>query len=176
MIEDDDIFSVERPISTFEEQASNVLRTMLRTALGYASDKPDAVYVYIQINEEKASMDALYRINNKFYETNTLNNSHLKNFTFDVSVERQKQLLQYLSKDLTESLLPLFLQNKKALPNEIWTSYDLKTNEQSTTYGYGFDVPLLSTSDALAEWKQKLVNPDPVLEILRKIDAEMGVL
>ena len=173
MIEFDDSLSVEQPILTFEEQASNILRTMLRTALGYASDKPDGVYVYIQIDGEKASMDTLYRINNKFYETNTLNNANIKDFTFNVSIERQTQLLQYFTKDLTEKLIPLFLQNKKNLPNEIWTSYDLKTNEQSTTYGYSFDVPLLVTNDALAEWKEKLISPDPVSNILSKIDADV---
>lgn len=151
-------FNASDPIPSLYDQIRQVLRGMLRTTLSYAKDIPTAVYVYIQYDNQEIKIDTLYRINGKLYEAHELNLSKV-NENFDTSKERQQALYNFLTKDTAESLIPLYTKNALRIPNQIWTEFNLLTNEQHTEFGYNIEKENPDIKTALKDWKTKINTP-----------------
>lgn len=155
------IGNTDVPVITFEQRAANILRNMLRTVLGYSGDKAEAIYLYIQKNENSVNLDTLYGINGGLYEAHKLNKAKTEE-KFDTSIERQQELLKFLAEDLTGELLPLFEKNDKAFPDEIWASFDLSENFQKTVFGYS-SGEVLPVVDSMKKWAAEIRNPNEAL-------------
>ena len=147
------------PVVTFEQQLTQILNRMLRDVWAYSEDRADAVYLYIQKDDNTANLDTLYAVKGRIYEAHTLNKSRAsKNKKFDTSVERQQRLLTFLSEHLLNSLLPLFSKHDKVFPDEVWASYSLTDNAQRTILGYSTN-PVPTVESAMSAWKQEILFP-----------------
>lgn len=139
-------------------QIASVLTTMLRTAYGYASDFPDVVHVYIQPKSSSfantAEFGVLFEIGEKVFDKDTLAQARVKDRRFDVSQSRQSELQKYLLSDY-KKLYPILGRNRQ-VPDEIWLSYDTRTNEQNVTYGFSLGTSTPDTDTAIKRWKRDL--------------------
>lgn len=143
----------------FERLLGRIMQRTLRTAYDYAQSTPEAVHVYIQIHNSRASADCLFEVEGKLYGVHTLNNS-TSNTKFDTTLENQQLLMNSLAMGIKETL-ELFISHERAMPSEIWTSIRVEGELKSTVLGYNADnsrgVP--TTAEAMEEWKKRLEDP-----------------
>ena len=139
-------------------QIASVLTTMLRTAYGYASDFPDVVHVYVQPKSSSfistAEFGVLFELGGKVFDKDALAQARVKDHRFDVSQSRQDELQKYLLSDY-KKLYPLLSRNGQ-VPDEVWASYDTRTDEQSVIYGFSLGTSTPDVGTAIESWKRDL--------------------
>lgn len=157
---DGSIFDNTEQQTEFLQDVKNILHNMLGMCYGYSDEKADELFLYINIANGQATMDTMYIINNHLLNAHTLNNAKI-NHQFDTSHDRQLKLQELLASDLIQRLLPLFINEGKIMPNEIWASFNTKNNDFKVRIGYALDPKnIVESAYGLEEWRNYLEHPE----------------
>lgn len=172
MLKDNNIGSPQ--IESFDKKFQHIVMHMLGNLHGYADTREKAVHLYIQITSSAISFMTLYTINDGIYEAHALNESKVEP-TFDVSLDRQKILMSYLSEELINAMFPLFEENDKRIPNQICASYDMRTDHFDMSFSYNFgEEEEKSFIKNVEKWKNAVTmknDNDRSVNMLHSIDV-----
>lgn len=164
-----------------DSSISRVLKGMLRTAYGYAKDKPEIVYLYIRIqNSTTAVIYPLFQIKNKLYHMHNLHEATFTDetsgeqvdFTFDQ--ERQLSLHKYLGNDLLNDILPELQRKHIRVPDELWASYRISNDDFRIEVSYSNIVQKdysdentlpVKVEDSVNKWVKELENPEEKIHV-----------
>ena len=162
-------------VATFEQKTFEIFRTMLRTAYGYASDVPESVYLYVNSGSAFSGPEfrTIFKIDGKFYKGSEINKARVKGVKLDSSELRRSQMESYLSADY-DSVVKLFSNNGATLPNEVWASYSVESNEQRLSYGYGFGSAVPAVDTAADEWLLSLKSGS-VDDVIARVNSDLGL-
>lgn len=132
---------VPTPMNSLQKSSQTVL-TMMRIVFEYASNKSSRMALFLHLDNtgerNEAHVGVLFSFGGKWLEAHELNQSGIKDFTFDVSNERQMQMMGYIGEELANNLVPSFLIEGRKVPNEVWSTYDVATDKHYVTYGFDY--------------------------------------
>lgn len=162
--------------TSFESQLSAILKKMLRTSYDYAVLTPEKLHLYVQIGDGSASAGCLFEVSGKLYDLNTLKNA-LSLSKFDASEENKMEFFQLLAMGIGD-ILSLFSGNDRALPNQIWSSIDVSTEDRATIVGYNASDTegLRDVNVEVNEWKNRIEQQGSDLIGRLAITAAVGTL
>ena len=145
----------------FEDYFSELQADIVSICLEYVENKADKIYIYCSFEERVISCDFFYCINDKVVRKNKLNdaiNVELEKFRYDISVERQKGVMNIINDDI-EKLYKLCNEYKREMPTEIKLVYDVSKNSLRAEYEYDLvysNDPVKTADDIAMEWLDKI--------------------
>lgn len=157
----DDIFS-DNILEESPDTSARIRKNLyyaLRTVLDFSYDKANAVFLYVQIDpsSDSAGFSVIFRMGEKTYLLDDLDTAPEMR-GLDLGPERQVQLAQMMADNITGGIIPIFTSENKALPNEIWTSYDLdlekETGESTHRTTLGYNMPGYRMPDIMSRTNQ----------------------
>ncbi|HIW32716.1 MAG TPA: DUF600 domain-containing protein [Candidatus Paenibacillus intestinavium] len=147
----------------FEDYFSEFQADIVSICLEYVSEKADKVYIYCSHEMGLISNDFFYNINGKVVERHKLNDALVTdnqrvNFAYDVSVERQKGVVQIINNDIKE-IINVCKEYNREMPTEMKIVYDVKQNKLTAEYKYDlvYTNDLVKTAGDIAmEWFEQI--------------------
>lgn len=132
----------------FEDYFSELQADMVSICLEYVFDRANKIYIYCSYEEGLVSNDFFYNINGKIVERHKLNDTLVNeendaDFSFDISVDRQKAVVKIINGDINE-MIKLFKEYDREMPTEIKMVYDVKANKLMADFKY----ELVHTNDS----------------------------
>ncbi|TGA96139.1 DUF600 domain-containing protein [Sporolactobacillus shoreae] len=113
---------------------------MVSICLEYVENKADDIYIYCSYEPKMYVFDVFYKINGKFVHKHQLNDATSgltgqKNIIYDVSRERQRNLLKIGNEDL-KLIHKKCKEFNRAMPTEMKLHYNVKLNSLKGKYRY----------------------------------------
>ncbi|MDA1476425.1 immunity protein YezG family protein [Bacillus changyiensis] len=138
---------------------------MVSICMEYVEDRADKVYVYGSCEEGIIASSFFYDINSKIVERHKLNDAILNgendtNFSYDVSVERQKAVMKIINENIRE-MIKLCKKYDRDMPTEMKLIYDVKNGDFKANYKYELVYTNHDTKTARKvanEWFEEIKN------------------
>ncbi len=121
-------------MKVFEDYFSEIQTDMISISLEYVDEKAEQVYIYCSYEPAMYYFDVFYKINGEIVQRHELNKV-TSNYTYDVSIDRQRSLMKIGVKNL-KRVHEKCKEFNKEMPTEIKLIYDVKTNKLSGSYSY----------------------------------------
>ena len=121
-------------MKVFEDYFSEIQTDMISISLEYVDEKAEQVYIYCSYEPGMYYFDVFYKINGEIVQRHELNKV-TSNYTYDVSIDRQRSLMKIGVNNL-KKIHKKCKEFNKEMPTEIKLIYDVKTNKLSGSYSY----------------------------------------
>ncbi len=122
----------------FEDSFNELQADIVSICLEYVYERANKIYIYCSYEEGLISNDFFYNINDRIVERHKLNDTLIKedgNFSYDVSVERQKAIVKIINENI-KKMIKLCNKYKHEMPTEIKIVYDVQANKLTAEYTY----------------------------------------
>jgi hypothetical protein len=119
----------------FEDYFSAIHADMVSICLEYVEDHADVIYIYCSSEDGAMACQYFYKINGKIVKKHKLNDVANKDITYDVSIERQKAVLDILTEDIKKMMI-LCKDYERDMPTEIKLVYNVPRNSLEAKYRY----------------------------------------
>ncbi|OPX41835.1 hypothetical protein CLHUN_42950 [Ruminiclostridium hungatei] len=146
-------------MKNFEECFSDIQTDMISICLEYVENRANKVYLYASCEGDIISSNFFYNINHKYVKKHKLNDAiHLGEEGYDVSTERQFEVLDIINKDV-EKIKKLCEECDREMPTELKLIYDVISGELQAEYKYElvYLKDAVKTANTIAnEWFEEL--------------------
>lgn len=141
----------------FEDYFSELQTDMVSICLENTENQGDNIYIYCSCENNVYSVGYFYKINGDLVERHKLNE---KLPGFDISIERQKEVMRILMENL-KKIEKVCEKFNNPMPTEMKLVYNIKRNSLDANYQY--DLIYSNDSEKTAddiedEWFDYLVN------------------
>jgi hypothetical protein len=123
----------------FEDYFSELQADMISVCREYVQNKADNIFVHCLYEADVTTCNVFYKINGTVVKRSKINDAltaeEKRQFQYDVSDERQKQLIHIINDDI-EKIATLCKQYSRPMPVEMKIIYDVGKNNMKANYVY----------------------------------------
>ena len=142
----------------FEDLYSEIQTDMIDICMEYVEDKAEKIFLYCSCEDNMIEGNVFYKINGKVVMKHKLNEAVMGNQMYDVSISRQKEVIEAINDDI-KKLMEVCKEYNQEMPTQIKIIYDIKKNSLNAQAGYKlyFSKSRKKTAnDAFEKWFKEI--------------------